>query len=399
MNNGTWRELPIAAAADSVSREDLPILGRAYRQVGVRLWGQGAYEREPLDGGATKYRRLYRLEPGDIVVNKIWARNGSVAIVPPALGGCFVSSEFPTFVPRPEVLAPEWFHWLTKMHWFWAKCDEKSRGTSGKNRIRPERFLEITIPLPPLDEQRRIVGRIEDIAGKIEEARGLRRAAAEEAEAVMGATERRLFCNQNWPKRPLGDLIAPGRLKNGISVKSSEGLSGTRCLTLSAMRGGRVNAVESKPVPLSLPEAVPYLVSQGDVFVVRGNGSKHLVGRAGVMRDSPQNTVFPDLYIRIDLEGSGLTEEFFVAAWNSPQTREIIEERAKTTSGIWKVNQGHVLSIPVPVPSAHDQGRVVAELAEGAAKVNGLGSLQTETAVELEALLPSVLERAFRGEL
>jgi type I restriction enzyme, S subunit len=44
---------------------------------------------------------------------------------------------------------------------FWDQCDTKSRGTSGQNRIRPERFLEVEIPLPPLDEQHRIVARIE----------------------------------------------------------------------------------------------------------------------------------------------------------------------------------------------------------------------------------------------
>jgi type I restriction enzyme S subunit len=62
--------------------------GTAYRQIGVKLWGEGAYEREPMDGGATKYAQLFRAEAGDVIVNKIWARNGSVAVVPDALAGC-----------------------------------------------------------------------------------------------------------------------------------------------------------------------------------------------------------------------------------------------------------------------------------------------------------------------
>ncbi len=135
-----------------VERAEVPGAGTTYRQVGVKLWGVGAYERESMDGSQTRYKTLSRVEADDIIVNKIWAQNGSVAVVPKNLAGCFVSSEFPTFVPIREKLDPRWFHWLTKTKSFWEKCDEKSQGTSGKNRIRPERFLEIEIPLPSLSQ-------------------------------------------------------------------------------------------------------------------------------------------------------------------------------------------------------------------------------------------------------
>ncbi len=176
-----------------VERAEVPGAGTTYRQVGVKLWGVGAYERESMDGSQTRYKTLSRVEADDIIVNKIWARNGSVAVVPKILAGCFVSSEFPTFIPIREKLDPRWFHWLSKTKSFWEKCDEKSQGTSGKNRIRPERFLEIEIPLPPLPEQRRIVARIEELAAKIEEARGLREKAGEEGEAIMAAYVRSVF--------------------------------------------------------------------------------------------------------------------------------------------------------------------------------------------------------------
>jgi len=120
----------------------------SYHQVGVKLWGVGAYEREPVDGGDTRYKTLSRVEANDIIVNKIWARNGSVAVIPTNLAGCYVSGEFPTFIPVTDKLDPRWFHWITKMRFFWDQCDVKSRGTSGKNRIRPERFLEIEFLFP-----------------------------------------------------------------------------------------------------------------------------------------------------------------------------------------------------------------------------------------------------------
>jgi type I restriction enzyme, S subunit len=128
--------------------------GRLYRQLGVRLWGEGAYERESMDGSATKYAQLFRAEAGDIIVNKIWARNGSVAVVPESLGGCYGSGEFPMFAPFSDRLDSRWMHWLTKTPSFWVQCGEKSRGTSGKNRIKPEQFLELELPMPDVDKQK-----------------------------------------------------------------------------------------------------------------------------------------------------------------------------------------------------------------------------------------------------
>jgi type I restriction enzyme S subunit len=192
LNNG-FPLVPLGEVAVPVQRLEAPILGKTYRQIGVRLWGEGAYEREPVDGGQTKYKALSRVEADDIIVNKIWARNGSVGVVSESLAGSYGSNEFPTFEPIREKLDSRWIHWLTKTKGFWAQCDEKSRGTSGKNRIRPERFLEIKIPLPSLHEQRRIVARIEELAARIEEARGLRRQAVEEAEAFWRSSLSSVF--------------------------------------------------------------------------------------------------------------------------------------------------------------------------------------------------------------
>lgn len=197
-----WPTVELGRVVTQAARAEVPVPGMTYRQIGVKLWGEGAYERESMDGARTKYSHLFRAEEGDIIVNKIWARNGSVAVVPPSLAGCYGSGEFPMFTPRPDRLEPRWMHWLTKTQGFWAQCDEKSRGTSGKNRIRPEHFLRVEIPLPALTEQRRIVARIEELAAKVEEACSLRVQAAGDANGVLlSELHRRFVTEENtWPR-------------------------------------------------------------------------------------------------------------------------------------------------------------------------------------------------------
>jgi len=173
-----------------------------------------------------------------------------VAVVPEKLAGCYDSSEFPTFLPKPDKLIPEWFHLITKTKPFWEQCDEKSRGTSGQNRIRPEKFLVIKIPLPPVEEQRRIVARIEALAGKIEEARGLRREANEEAPLLLTLASKSPFERPTADQISMEGLVGRANLKNGKSIKTDGVPSGIKCLRLSAMRNGRVDCADAKSVPM-----------------------------------------------------------------------------------------------------------------------------------------------------
>ncbi len=115
-------------------------------------------------------------------------------------------------------------------------------------------------------------------------------------------------------------------------------------------------------------EAKPFLVRKQDVFIVRGT----------------KNRICP---------------EVFVAVWNSSTTRSVIEEKAKTTSGIWKINQEHIESIRIPLPPLVEQRRIVAELATVQMEVDALKRLQTGRAAELDAMLPAILDRAFQGNL
>jgi type I restriction enzyme S subunit len=53
------------------------------------------------------------------------------------------------------------------------------------------------------------------------------------------------------------------------------------------------------------------------------------------------------------------------------------------------------MRIPIPAPQYHQQ----VWFDELCLKVEGLKKLQAETAVELDALMPSILDKAFRAEL
>lgn len=386
---------PLGEVIRPIERPSIPMTGTAYRQLGVRLWGEGAYERESIDGSQTKYATLSRVEANDVVVNKIWARNGSVAIVPTYLAGCFVSGEFPTFVPIQEKLNPRWFHWLTKTKNFWQQCDEKSRGTSGKNRIRPERFLEITIPLPPLPEQQRIVARIEELAAKIEEARGLRRQAVDEGEALRRSAAISLFTSSKEIQvMPLRELVT---MQGGGTPSKSNPFFWEGTIPWISPKDMKVREISDATDHISeeaIIQSTAKLIDPGAVLiVVRGMILAHTVPSAILRARATINQDIKALIPYKNLSSEYLCHSFWVL------NHELLNLIEKSTHDTRKLETSKLLSFKIPVPSLSEQRRIVAYLDDLQAKVDALKELQTQTSAELEALLPAVLDRAFRGEL
>ena len=370
-----------------------------YRKLSVKLHGKGVVLDSPADGATLKMKRHQLAKAGQVILSEIWGKKGAIGLVPPEGEGALCTSHFFLFDVREDKLHRGWLKAIFDANYLQGQLDAEAKGTTGYAAVRPKILLACEIPLPPLAQQRRVVARIEELAAQIHEARTLRHQAAEEAEALTSSAKSALSHPDSADEVSIGDLVGENGLRNGKSVKSTGLESEICCLTLSAMRNGRIDVRDSKPVPMSSAEAAPFQVRRGDVYVIRGNGSKGLCGRSGIIAEESPGVVFPDLFIQIALPRDRVLPEFFVAAWNSSATRTVIEEKAKTTSGIWKINQGHILSTRIPLPPLPEQRRIVSELDALQAEVEALKGLQAETAAELDALLPAPLHKAFKGEL
>jgi len=136
---------------------------RIYRQISVRLWGAGLVERDQISGIQMASTRRRRVRAGQFLVSRIDARNGAVGVVPDELDGALVTNDFPVFSVRQEIMLPQYLNWLTKTGRFVHLCVRASEGTTNRVRLKIKTFLGMTIPVPPLEEQRRIVTLLENI--------------------------------------------------------------------------------------------------------------------------------------------------------------------------------------------------------------------------------------------
>lgn len=390
-----WPTVQLGEVLRPIERPEAPKPGTVYRQIGVKLWGIGAYERERLDGGATRYANLFRAEAGDVIVNKIWARNGSVAVVSEALAGCYGSGEFPMFSPNRQKLDPRWIHWLVKTPEFWTQCDEKSQGTSGQNRIRPERFLEIRLPLPPLAEQRRVVARIEELAPRIQEARTFRAKAVDETETFGKVCLRAaiLGCQaEDVELESVCEAIIDNLHSNPIYA-----LSGIPCIRSSDVGQGTLDLATA----LRTNEA-EYLrrTARGEpqaddiVFVREGGGT----GKCALVLPRQRFSLGQRVMI-LRPNRERIVPRFFLYQLLSPLVQDDQIVPLCKGSASPHLNIGSMRRFHLRLPPLPEQHRMVAKLDGLQAELGQVKRLQAEAAAEVEALLPALLDSAFKGDL
>jgi type I restriction enzyme S subunit len=108
------------------------------------------------------------------------------------------------------------------------------------------------------------------------------------------------------------------------------------------------------------------------------------------------DSCFPDSIVGIQAKPDLATPEFIYFAVEHAKKAALAEATQTTQPNI---NLGNLERLQVQVPTLNEQSRIVAYLDDLQAKSDASKSLQAETSAELDALMPSIPDKAFRGEL
>ncbi len=331
----------------------------------------------------------------DVIFAKITPcmENGKCAIGRNLKNGiAFGSTEFHV-VRAKEGIIPEWVYYYLRQehvrqsatHWF--------RGTAGQQRV-PATFLEeLKIPLPPLDEQKRIAS----LLARADRLRGLRRAARELGDSLLQGVFLEMFgdpsVNQkNWKVRTLKSVslkFSDGPF--GSNLKSEHYVPyGVRVIRLQNIGVGKL--VDDDKAYISeehFSELSKHQCLPGDV-IVGTLGDPNL--RAIILPPSIPQALNKADCVQIRVNPKICNNQFVCWLLNMPQTLQLASGMIHGQTRA-RINMGRLAELAVPIPPLSLQE----EFARVVARVEGLRGRMSESERQVEGLFASLLAESFGG--
>jgi len=402
--NGTQSPWPRVPLGELLCRSEEAVslqVERTYKEVTVRLWGRGVALRGERLGGeiAGKTRNVVRRR--QFVFSRIDARNGAFGLVPDELDGAVVSSDFPAFNPDEDRLLPEFLELYAKRRSFAEEARRVSKGTTNRVRLREDGFYRLTIPLPQLPEQRRIVAKVQSLATKIDEAQELRDQSDTRVAALRAAAEMRLWpdaCLANAPTlEDVTTVLSRGR-------QSEQGESQHYLIKTQHVQMARYRKTDLRLSDRAAARVRDdLLVQKGDILIACSAAG--CLGRVAWCDES--RTASCDTHVAIarpDL--SVVLPEYLYVYLRGAQGQYQLRNREK---GDWQrekigfrlteLNVNDMRRVPVFVPDMETQRQLISASDALHRRINDLNSRAADTERMLDAFPPSILDSAFKGEL
>jgi hypothetical protein len=132
-----------------------------YKQITVKLYGKGAVLRRKLRGAEIKTKRQMGARTGDLIVSKIDARNGALAIIPDELDGAIATSDFPLFRPGDERVNESLLHFCLEFGPYAKLLQSLAQGTTNRQRVTLGDILELPYPLLSPEQLAPVLRRLE----------------------------------------------------------------------------------------------------------------------------------------------------------------------------------------------------------------------------------------------
>jgi restriction endonuclease S subunit len=311
-----------------------------------------------------------------------------------------ISPDYVVFSCTPRV-EPELLYLYLTSHPGLQRINFETAG-SVRERLYFSSLARVTMPLPTIEEQRRISARIRAVQAKLDAAAGIRRDAAELTNRLVAAEEFRI-----WPSSALPKAVPLERVTKFLARgrQTTQGTSEHHLIKTQHVQMGRYVRSTITLSPDAAAKVHQDAVTRpGDVLVACSAAG--CLGRVAFYSEGTRRAS-TDSHVAIARADTDIvSSEYLYAYLRGAQGQVQLRSREK---GDWKrekvgfrlteLNLADMRKVPVPVPSLPEQQRIVEYVEKVRSRVDSMKDLQARTATEIDAMLPAVLDRAFRGEL
>jgi type I restriction enzyme S subunit len=337
---------------------------------------------------------------GDVLLAKITPcfENGKLGIAEGLLNGIgFGSSEY--IVLRPDqTLSKEWLYYFLSREDFRVEGAAQMSGAVGHKRVAKEFIEGYPIPVPPVPEQQRIVGILDEAFEGIATVKAHAEKNLQNARAVFESHLHFVFSQRGreWVEKPLVGLCEPGRvITYGVVQLGGEVPDGVPCLRTSNVRWLRIETEGMKRIAPKLSESYSRTILRGGEVLVNVRGT---LGGVGVASESMRGWNISREVAVAPIDSRRVNPRFVALSIGAGASQNWLGNVKKGAAYVG-INIEDLRNLPVHAPSLEEQARIVSHLDSLAAETQRLESIYQQKLTALDDLKKSLLHQAFSGNL
>ena len=391
-------EQHIPAADDSFAYIDISAIDRMRKAI------QNAQQ---MLGKDAPSRARKKIAAGDTLVSMTRPNLNAVALVPDSLEGQIASTGFDVLRPRTGV-DPRWLAYIVRTDDFVKTMSDLVQGALYP-AVRSKDVRGYIAPLAPTGEQTRIANQLDTLLGRIQ-------ACQDRLDAIPALLKRfrqavlnsaasgKLIDSSQGGGEPTVQSTVVGAialdLRYGTSKKCTYARTGHGVLRIPNIAPhGRIDLADLKCAVFETREIEKLILQEGDLLVIRSNGSLDLVGACSVVTTRESGLLFAGYLMRLRVDRSKVHPEYVRICLAASKQRELIERAAKSTSGVNNLNAEELRSLPLLLPSMDEQEAIVNRVATLFEMADRIEVRYCEAKQYAQRLTPLTLTKAFRGEL
>ena len=252
-------------------------------------------------------------------------------------------------------------------------------------RLGTKELLNIEIPLPPMDLQRKIVLVLEKISVLIT----LRKRQLTKLDELIKSRFVELFGNYQC-NVVLSDVatVSGGLTKN--AKRKAYGLQ-LPYLRVANVSFAQVDVSEMMEIGLTEEEKEKTLLQHGDLLFVEGNGSPDQIGRVAVWKNEVVPCVHQNHLIKARLNWNKALPEYVMFYFMTDEGRNQIKSKAVSTSGLYTLSVSKIAGFQLPLPPIEQQTQFAAFVVQ----VDKLKFSIQKNLSQLETLKKALMQQYF----
>jgi restriction endonuclease S subunit len=334
-----------------------------------------------------------RLRGGEVLLS-IQGTIGRVAIVPDALAGANISRTVALIEPDDRVLAGYLAYQLELL----ADKEAFAVGGSTRNSLNIGDLRRVEIAVPPLEEQQRIVAKLDEVDRQVGAARAVHRSELHHLEGLESFSLMDLVRIEGWPDTNFAPIAELAQFRRGLTYAKSDEVGTSSKIVLRANNidasTGQIVLAELRYLRNEFEIPADKMLVPGSVLLCMSSGSKSHLGKSAFVED-PLGMAFGG-FMGLLVPRAGVSGRYLHLATQSREFKSHVQQLADGAN-INNLKFADIAPFGIPVPPKHVQESIVQRMDARRAIFGALRTNAKQRDLLLQAFQTVMYDITLRG--